>query len=248
MGETFLDIFPKKKPILAMVHLKGDSDENVMERFHREMDIYVRGGVDAVIIENYFGRYRHMELALHCLQEDKPPIPYGVNCLNSAAMGFELAIKYNAAFIQVDSVVGHVKERDEDTLRAFFKLYRSRYKGKLLGGVRFKYQPVLSEHSVEDDLTIAMDRCDAICVTQDRTGQETSMDKIIRFREAIGDFPLIIGAGLTPENMEKQFAYADGAIVGSYFKEGYVDRGEVSEEHVARFIACVEEIRRGERC
>nr|WP_265340904.1 hypothetical protein [Clostridioides difficile] len=31
---------------------------------------------------------------------------YGVNCLNVDTMGFELATKYNASYIQVDSVVG----------------------------------------------------------------------------------------------------------------------------------------------
>lgn len=34
-------------------------------------------------------------------------------------MGFELATKYNASYIQVDSVVGHVKPRDEATLEEF---------------------------------------------------------------------------------------------------------------------------------
>ena len=89
-----------------------------------------------------------------------------------------------------------------------------------------------------------MQRCDAICVTQDRTGQETSLEKIIQFRNAIGDFPLIVGAGITPENMAEQFTYADGAIVGSYFKEGHKDEGEVSAEYVAHIVEKVKEIRR----
>lgn len=33
-----------------------------------------------------------------------------------------------------------------------------------------------------------MTRCDAIAVSQDETGQETSMDKIREFRNIIGDF------------------------------------------------------------
>ncbi len=242
----FLSIFRKKKPILAMLHLKGDTDADIEERMKKEIDLYVENGVDCIIIENYFGQYHNMEKALQYVKNLNLSIPYGVNCLNVDAMGFYLAEKYQASFVQLDSVVGHVKPRDEDTLDAFFKLCRSRYTGKILGGVRFKYQPVLSANTLEEDLKIAMQRCDAICVTQDATGQETSLEKIQQFRKGIGNFPLIVGAGITPENMEKQFAYADGAIVGSYFKDTYKDDGEVSGEHVKAIVEAAEKIRRRE--
>lgn len=239
----FLDIFTNEKPIIAMLHLKGSGDEDICRRMQNELAIYHRCGVDAVIVEDYFGTYRHMEMALTHLKEHYPKMVCGVNCLNVDAMGFELAMKYQTDFVQFDSVVGHVKPRDEDAIAAFFALYRSRYAGKVLGGVRFKYQPVLSANSVAEDLKIAMTRCDAICVTQDATGQETSMAKIEEFRENIGSFPLIVGAGVTPDNMAKQFAIADGAIVGSYLKDTYHDDGEVDEEHVKMIIEQVRKIR-----
>ena len=239
----FLGLIKNEKPILAMLHLKGENDADIEERMKKEIDLYVENGVDCIIVENYFGEYHNMEKALEYIQSLHLDIPYGVNCLNVDPMGFYLAEKYHAAFVQLDSVVGHVKPRDEDTLDAFFKLYRSNYSGKVLGGVRFKYQPVLSENSVEEDLRIAMTRCDAICVTQDATGQETSLEKIRQFRNAIGDFPLIVGAGVTPQNMAKQFEYADGAIVGSYFKDTFKDNGEVSGEHVRAVIEAVQKIR-----
>ena len=243
MNRKFLNLFKNEKPILAMLHLKGTSDEDIVRRFKEEIAIYAENGVDCIIVENYFGNYRHMEMALDYISKLNLVIPYGVNFLNVDPMGFELAEKYGASFVQLDSVVGHVKPRDEATLDAFFKLYRERYQGMVLGGVRFKYQPVLSQNSIEEDLQIAMQRCDAICVTQDATGQETSLDKIIQFRNGIGDFPLIVGAGVTPENMAKQFAYADGAIVGSYFKDNYRDEGEVSQEHVREIVKAAQKVR-----
>lgn len=243
MNKKFLDLFHNEKPIIAMLHLKGDTDKDIVERFKQEIDIYTHNGVDCIIVENYFGTYRHMEMALEYIQHLKLHIPYGVNCLNVDPMGFELANTYGASFVQLDSVVGHVKPRDEDTLEAFFKQYRSRFNLPILGGVRFKYQPVLSVNSVEKDLQIAMHRCDAICVTQDATGQETSLDKIKQFRNSIHDFPLIVGAGITPENMKKQFTYADGAIVGSYFKDNYKDAGEVSAEHVIKIVNAAKKVR-----
>ena len=95
----FLSIFKNEKPILGMLHLKGSDDEDVFERFKRELDIYVKGGVDAIIVENYFGRYNNLEKALAYVEQAKLDIPYGVNCLNVDQMGFELAEKLSLIHI-----------------------------------------------------------------------------------------------------------------------------------------------------
>ncbi len=241
--KDFLGIFKNKKPIIGMLHLKGDTDEDVMDRLKKEVDIYVSNGLDSFVVENYYGTYRHVVMALEYVKAQKLGIPYGVNCLNGDTMAFELSKKYEASFIQLDSVVGHVKPQDEEILTAYFETMQEKYSAAILGGVRFKYQPFFSENSVEEDLKIAKTRCEAVCVTQDATGQETSLEKIKQFRDALGEFPLIVGAGLTPENMEKQFVYADGAIVGSYFKDNYKDTGDVSAEHVREIIKKADEIR-----
>lgn len=241
--EDFLSIFKERKPILAMLHLAGGEDGTMMERLKREVDLYVQGGVDAVIVEDYFGTYDDMVSALAYIREQRIPIPYGVNCLNVDHMGFELGREFDAAFVQLDSVVGHVKPRDEASFAAFMRAERATYEGKVMGGVRFKYQPVLSENTLEEDLAIAQGRCDAVVVTQNATGQETSMEKIESFRAGLGGFPLIVGAGVTPENARKSFKIADGAIVGSYFKDTHQDTGEVCAEHIAALMDVVREIR-----
>ena len=128
-----LSLFSKPKPIIGMLHLKGEADGTVMERLKREVDICVSNGVDGVIVETYFGTYPSMVEALDYVRDAKLPIPYGVNCLHVDAMGFELAMEYDAAFLQLDSVVGHLKPRDEASGAAFLDLYRSRYHGKVLG-------------------------------------------------------------------------------------------------------------------
>ncbi len=241
--EGFLSLFKNDKPILAMLHLKGENDDDIFERFKKELDIYIRSGVDAVIVETYYGQYQNLVQALEYLYNSKLDIVYGVNCLNIDHMGFYLAKKYKAAFVQIDSVVGHVKPRDEATLQAFFDLERSDYDGYVLGGVRFKYQPLLSTKSLKEDLDISKTRCDGVCVTQDRTGQETSLDKIKEFRNILGDFPLIVAAGVTANNIKDSFEIVDGAIIGSYFKDNFKDEGDVCEEHVKEIVNIVNEIR-----
>lgn len=240
----FLKIFKNKKPVFGMLHLKGNNDEEVFERAKKEIDIYRENGIDAVIVENYYGNYYQMEKVLDYLNTSKfENLIYGVNCLNVDVMGFELANRYNASFVQFDSVAGHLKERDDYTYEAFINKYRKESKAFILGGVRFKYQPYLSGRSLEEDLKIGMTRCDAIVVTQDATGQETSMEKIKEFRKIIGDFPLVIGAGLTADNCIEQLTVGDAAIVGSYFKDTYKDSGDVDGTHVKKLLDTLKEIR-----
>ncbi len=239
----FLGVFKNTKPIIGMLHLKGNSPDDVFERFKKELNIYIQSGIDGVMVENYYGNYEDLKRALEYIKSNKISIPYGVNCLNIDYMGFYLAREFECDYIQIDSVVGHVKPRDEYSLQAFFDLMRKEYDGYVLGGVRFKYQPVLSEKSLKEDLEIAKKRCDAVCVTQDRTGEETSLERIIEFKKELNDFPLIVAAGVTKDNAKKQLKYADGAIIGSYFKDNYQDNGELCLEHIEELLKTVREIR-----
>lgn len=239
----FLNLFKVKKPIIGVIHLKGDTAEDILERAKKEIYIYVENDIDGILMENYYGDYQMLEKALNYITSLQLDIPIGVNVLNVDALGFYLANKFKLPFLQIDSVVGHVKPRDEASLEKFFDLYRSNCKAKVIGGVRFKYQPMLSEKTVEEDIEIAKHRCDAIAVTENATGQETSMEKIEQFRKKLPDFPLIVAAGVTGENVKSQLEICDGAIVGSYFKDNRKDTGDICAEYVATFMGIVKELR-----
>ena len=157
-----LSLFKNPKPIIGVIHCKGGTDAEVLERAKKEIDIYERCGVDGVLVETYFGTYHQVEKVLSYLQSEKSHYPYGVNCLNVDAMGFILAETYGCKYLQIDSVGGHLKPRDDESLDAFFHYFRKDCSAALLGGVRFKYQPVLSGRSVEEDLAICMNRCAAV--------------------------------------------------------------------------------------
>ena len=230
--KAFSEVFKETKPIIGVIHLKGTDEADIRERAKREIELYLSGGLDGIIVEDYFGTYPNLVWALGYLQEQKIGIPYGVNCLNFDSLCFKLARDFSCDFLQLDSVVGHVKPRDEATLDAFFALERPTCDALVLGGVRFKYQPVLSEHTVEEDIETAKGRCDAICVTGDGTGMEAPIDKIRRFKFACGDTPLVICSGVNVDNCAEQLAVADGAVVGSFFKDTGKDTGDVSAEKI----------------
>jgi predicted TIM-barrel enzyme len=60
-------------------------------------------------------------------------------------------------------------------------------------------------------------RADAVIVTGSATGEEPGADDIGAVRGRCG-LPLYLGSGITPENLQRYYADADGFIVGSTFK------------------------------
>lgn len=232
----YRDLFERPKPVMAMIHLKGDSGDSVQERARREIDIYLNAGVDAVLVENYFGSAGDVGQTLKYLQTNLPDVIYGVNVLGDHRCAFELAGEYGAKFIQIDSVCGHLRPKEDARYAKELASLREQCDAVLLGGVRFKYQPNRSGRGQDEDVTLGMQRCDGIVVTGEGTGMATPVGKVKDFRNVAGDFPLIIGAGVTPERLRESIDLCDGFIVGSWFKEGHRDYGEVCEDYVRRFM------------
>ena len=239
----FLDLFPRPKPIMAMLHLKGENRDDILARAVREADIYAAGGVDAMIVEDYYGDSADVERVLAVLARERPHYIIGVNVLDDFAKSYALAAQYGAKFMQVDSICGHLTPDDEPAYFAMIDGYRRTGTVAVIGGVRFKYQPYLSGRSLDVDLAIGRAHCDAIAVTGAGTGVDTDMQKIHEFRAILGDFPLVIGAGMTVAQVADKLAVADAAIVGSTFKDTRKDAGEVSTAHVQEFMAAVDQIR-----
>jgi hypothetical protein len=232
-------LFVVNKPVIGVLHLKGGDNAVVRETAIHEIHTYIDNKVDGVLVENYFGSPDDIAAVLQYLKNEAQDIIYGVNVLDDDLLGFEYANKYNAAFIQLDSVSGHLEPNDDILFHDRITEFRKSSDSFVFGGVRFKYQPYKSGRSLEEDLAIASERCDAVVVTGNGTGVMTPIDKIKSFRHILQGFPLFIGAGLSVENCREQLSLADGAIVGSYFKDTYEDSGDVSAEHVNNFMNVV---------
>ena len=240
----FQDVFPMPKPIMAMLHLKGSTHADVLARAQREADTLMRLGADALIVEDYFGDEQDVIAVLQWLQRERPHYLYGVNLLDQLTRSYELAEAYGAKFMQVDSVAGHLPPQEDPAYEKECFACRDRDTVLVLGGVRFKYKEVLSGHTLEEDLRLGCQRCEAIVVTGEGTGMNTDLEKIRAFRSILKDFPLVIGAGLTPATVEQQLLIGDGAIVGSCLKEGGKAENELSEENIRLFMEAVQKLRR----
>ena len=236
--ERFLQVFGTDKPIIGMLHLLGSDRDEVLKIAREETELMLAAGVTAVLVENYFGSSYDAEAVLQMLQKDYPGCIRGVNILgNSLRKSWELAEKYGAKFIQVDSICGHLKPETENRYFQIADELKNKGDILILGGVRFKYQPVNSGRTLEEDLAIGRNHCDAIVVTGEGTGIETDIEKIRTFREYLGDFPLVVGAGMTAENCAAQLALSDGGIVGSYFKQSGFAHNRMDKERVETFMA-----------
>ncbi|MGW1256378.1 BtpA/SgcQ family protein [Streptomyces sp. NPDC002513] len=239
-------MFPDGKPVLGMLHLRGESAQDKLEVARTEIDLLVAGGVDALVVEDYFGSTEVAEEVLKYLAAERPDLVYGVNMLRDHRLSFEFAGRYGARFVQLDSVAGHLTPDEDEAFAAELQELRERTGVHVLGGVRFKYQPYRSGRTLAEDLAIAVTRCDAVVVTGPGTGVETGLDKIEEFRALLGpDFPLIVGAGITDTNVFAQLASADGAIVGSFFKQGHRDDAVMEAAYIRRLMDSVQAIRAG---
>ncbi len=226
MPKTFRELFPQNS-IIGMIHLAGDNSEEKLHRALDELHIYEEEGLNGAIIEDYHGSAKDVERVLR--ESVKFDIPRGVNFLREPLRGFETAYLSGAHFVQIDNI----HKRDMDAHYPGYELNCREWPDILvLGGVRFKYQHPTGR-SLQEDVHEGIHRCEAIVTTGDGTGVETPLDKLRDFRRIMDTYPLIVGAGVTAENVRQQLAICDGAIVGSYFKEGDtqapVVRGRVRE-------------------
>ena len=104
---------------------------------------------------------------------------------------------------------------------------QSGWSGLFFGGVAFKYQ-----RPVEDPghaARIATQFMDVITTSGAGTGIAANLEKIKAMKAAIGEFPLAIASGITPENVTDFLPFADCFLVatgiGSSFTE--LDAGKV---------------------
>jgi len=227
----FETLFEDRKPLIGMIHTGCMHGEDMLDTAKREIEIYLKYGVYP-LIENYFGTSADCEKVMVWLQEYHPKAVYGVNILGDPNEAFLLAGAYGAKFIQIDSVCGHLDpERDEEYAEEL-KAMRKKTDVVLLGGVRFKYQPVRSGRTLKEDLLIGMERCDAIVCTGEGTGIPTPMGKVKEFKSVLDGFPVIVGAGVTIDTIGETFNEADGAIVGSWIKDNHDAYNPVNEQYV----------------
>jgi len=107
-----------------------------------------------------------------------------------------------------------------------------------------------SSHSITADIsmkdhveTASYFRSDGIIITGSSTGKEALIDDVkVAYQNT--NLPIIIGSGITTENIENYWDFADAFIIGSWFKFEGKWENAISKERLNRFMDKVKELRR----
>lgn len=230
-----------KIPILGMIHLAG---QNPVKRALEELALFEEEEVDGAIIENYHGSVEDVVATLQETHKRKPNVVIGVNVLpNEFYQSLPLAQKYGVDFVQLDQVAGTYRSGQLDF--EYYERVKSQYPEiSVLGGVWPKYYHPIEGSDLETDLRTGIQRAEAIVVTGAGTGKETPLDKINQFREIIGEYPLVVGAGLTPDNAYDQLCISNGVIVGTSLKVDNNTYNPMDRQRVRDFMSVVKEARK----
>jgi len=106
-----------------------------------------------------------------------------------------------------------------------------------------------SSHSITEDIDIAETAytaafflSDGVIVTGGKTGDSADLEEVKKVKKAV-NIPVLVGSGVTLENVDSYLEIADALIVGSYFKQGGYWSYGVDFERVKIFMDKVNEIR-----
>ena len=83
---------------------------------------------------------------------------------------------------------------------------------------------------------------DAVIVTGQRTGDSARLDELATVRGAT-TLPVMVGSGVTPDNVAAIFGYADAVVVASALKHDGGWWNAVDPKRLAAFMAVAREAR-----
>src|SRR3990172_1679966 len=252
-----------------MCHLRafpGDQDYDpergldwVIQQGKADLLALQDGGIDAVMFSNEFSLpylTKVEPMTTICMARvvtellDYLRLPFGVNVLWDPIATVDLAVATGAQF---------AREIFTGVYASDFGLWNTNYgevarHRKAIHGEKvrllFNILPESAKYLAERDITqiarstVFNARPDGICVSGLTAGIETPAQIINVVKQAIPDTPVFANTGVNIANVADQLAVADGAIVGTSFKEDCVVWNPVDVKSVRAFMDKVHEVRK----
>jgi len=264
-------IFPAKKPVIGVVHLRPlpgaprYDRENVADIYAagaRDAHSLAEGGIDGIMVENAsdmpFARPEDIgpetvaALTAACLEiRSVTDLPIGITCVaNGAIPGLAIAKAVGAKWVRVNQWAnGYVaNEGFMNGAAPRAMRYRSMIDARdvaILADVHVKFgaHAVTADRSVTEQATDAeWFDADVLIATGARTGSPTGPCEVEEVKAGT-NLPVIVGSGLSPEQVPDLFALADGAIVGQWLKKDGVWWNPVDPRRVSQFMEAVTRVR-----
>jgi membrane complex biogenesis BtpA family protein len=243
-------IFKTPNPIIGVVHLLplptsprwGGSLKAVIDRAEQEVTALASGGVDGVIVENFFDApftknqvdpavVSAMTLIVQRLM-NLVTLPMGINVLrNDAQSAIAIATCVRAQFIRVNVLTG-VMATDQGLIegQAHQLLRYRRELGsdvKILADVLVKHARPLGSPNLTTAVqeTIQRGLADGVILSGWATGSPPTLEDLELASAAANGTPVFIGSGASWENISTLMQAADGVIVSSSLKR----RGRIEQ-------------------
>jgi len=211
----YRSVFPKKHIFLAVVHVETEAQAL------RNACIATDEGADGIFFINHWISYNRLLEYYRSAREKLPDFWIGLNCLDlgKAALSF---IPEDTAGLWVDNAGINESLAPVAEAREFSELRKtSKWQGIYFGGVAFKYQGAVAD--VTNVAKLAMPFVDVITTSGAGTGVAADVAKIRTMKEAIGDHPLAIASGITPENVQDYMPYADCFLVATGVSDSHTE-------------------------
>lgn len=258
-------IFSRKKVVIGVIHCdpfpgtpkyRGKTIGDIIERALRDADNYVSGGVHGLIIENHgdipFSKPEDIgpeTAALMAVITEKVRtrfnVPLGINVLANAAIpALATALAGGADFIRVNQWAnayianeGFIEGAAAKALRYRSQLRAEHIKVFADSHVKHGSHAIVADRSIQE-LTRDVDffEADAVIATGQRTGDSATLSEIDEIRSAT-ELPLLVGSGVTPDNVGQILSRTQGVIVASALKVDGVWWNEVELARVKHFMA-----------
>lgn len=256
-----IQIFKTANPIIGVVHLLplptsprwGGSLRAVVERAAQEATALASGGVNGIIVENFFDApftkgqvdpavVSAMTLIVHQLM-DLLTLPVGINVLrNDAHSGLAIASCVGAKFIRVNVLTG-VMATDQGLIegQAHELLRYRRELGsdvKILADVLVKHARPLGSPNLTTAVqeTIQRGLADGVILSGWATGSPPTLEDLELAKAAADGTPVFIGSGASWENISTLIQAADGVIVSSSLKRHGRIEQTIDPIRVSQFV------------
>ena len=243
-------IFKTPNPIIGVVHLLplptsprwGGSLKAVIDRAEQEVTALASGGVDGVIVENFFDApftknqvdpavVSAMTLIIQRLM-NLVTLPMGINVLrNDAQSALAIATCVQAQFIRVNVLTG-VMATDQGLIegQAHQLLRYRRELGsdvKIFADVLVKHARPLGSPNLTTAVQETIERglADSVILSGWATGRPPTLEDLELASAAANGTPVLIGSGANWENISTLMQAADGVIVSSSLKR----RGRIEQ-------------------
>ncbi|ACK67070.1 photosystem I assembly BtpA [Rippkaea orientalis PCC 8801] len=260
-------IFNTKHPVIGVVHLLplptsarwGGSLTAVIERAEQEATALAAGGVNGIIVENFFDApftkdrvdpavVSAMTLIVDRIQ-NLVVVPVGINLLRNDAIGaMAIASVINAQFIRVNVLTG-IMATDQGLIEGnAHELLRYRRElgadVAILADVLVKHARPLGTPNLTTAVQDTIERglADGVILSGWATGSPPGLEDLELASAAAQGTPVFIGSGASWENIGQLMQAADGVIVASSLKR----HGKITEPidpiRVAQFVEAVHEV------